>query len=131
MRRSISYQYNKQKPKRSPQTNSQALNSKGFDGYFRVSFRIIPLIALKSMHPDWVTVQGNGLDTEGLVFHYKNTIASGTLLELKIMHPKITSTVNCIGKVIRVSKPRNSSLFCVTAEFIKISEQDKETIRIF
>lgn len=127
---SISYQYNNRKPPKSPpKTNSKAIDSKSFNGHFRVVFRIIPLIILNSMHADWITVQANGLDTEGLVFPYKEDIALGTLLELKIMLPKIRSTMNCIGKVTRTSKSRNSPLFCVAAEFIKISDEDKEIIK--
>ncbi|KAA3598841.1 MAG: hypothetical protein D8M57_12700 [Candidatus Scalindua sp. AMX11] len=128
MRRSISYTYNNLRSKNSPQTNPETVDSKRFNEPFGVTFRIIPLIALRSMHSDWVTAQGDVLDGRAFVFHYKSDIGSGTLLELKISLPRTSSTVHCIGKVIRTRKSLHSSLFCITIEFIKISERGKKMI---
>jgi hypothetical protein len=131
MRRSISYNYNKERSKNSQNGNPETVDSKRFNEPFGVTFRIIPLISLRTMHSDWIPVQGDDLGATGIVFQYKSDIEFGTLLELKITLPRTTTTVHCIGKVIRTRKPLHSSLFCITTEFIKISEQDKAIIHGF
>ncbi|MCP5003208.1 MAG: hypothetical protein GY941_04535 [Planctomycetes bacterium] len=128
---SNSNNYNSKRLESSPQINPKTIDLNWANEPFRVSFRTIPLIALSPMHFDWVMVQGIGLDRDGLEFCYEDNITSGTLLELKIMHPEATSTLHCIGKVIQSGKSCHSPLFNIASEFIKLGERGKELIQSF
>ncbi len=129
MRMSISYQYNNKRQQSSGQADFETKGSIQSNEPCKVTFRMIPLIALRTMPSDWFTAQGTGLNTDGLIFHYKNDIAIGNLLELKMILPNITSTIHSIGKVVHTIKPHNSSLFCITVKFTRISEHDKKRIQ--
>ncbi len=52
----------------------------------------------------------------------------GTLLDLRIDDIASMLTINCVGKVIRIDKPRHTSMFGTAIKFIDIGEQEKEII---
>ncbi len=37
-------------------------------------------------------------------------------------------TINCVGKVIRIEKPKSTSMYSIAIKFIDIGEQEKELI---
>ncbi len=76
----------------------------------------------------WDSVTLHNLSARGTFFIYKKDLGIGTLLDLKIDIPESMLTINCVGKVIRIDKPRPHSMFCIAVFFIDIAEQEKEMI---
>ncbi len=62
------------------------------------------------------------------IFFYNKELEIGTLLYLKIYVLEALLIINCVGKVIRIDKPKSTSMFCITIKFIDIVEQEKEAI---
>ncbi len=77
---------------------------------------------------EWDMVALENLSAEGTFFSYKKDLGLGTLLDLKIDLSKSTSTINCVGKVIRIDKPWSTSMFGIAIKFTEIGEQEREMI---
>jgi hypothetical protein len=77
---------------------------------------------------EWDLVALENLSAEGTFFSYKKDLGIGTLLDLKIDVSKSTPTVKCVGKVIRIDKPKSTSMYGVAIKLINIGEQEKEVI---
>ncbi len=95
---------------------------------FKVSFRIIPLVAQRMVSTDWNTVTVKDFGAGGVHFNYDENLEIGALLDLKIGFPQITPAIHCIGKVIRVEESQPSSMFSIAIEFKEIDVQEKEMI---
>ena len=78
--------------------------------------------------PDWETVILRDISAGGALFFYKKDLGIGTLLDLKIYVTKDTHNINCVGKIIRIEKPKSTSMFGIAVKFIEIGEQEKELI---
>ncbi len=76
----------------------------------------------------WDSVTLHNLSAGGTFFIYKKGLGIGTLLDLKIDIPESMLTINCFGEVIRIDKPKSTSMFCIAIKFIDIGEQEKEMI---
>ncbi len=76
----------------------------------------------------WDSVTLHNLSAGGTAFFCNKDIGIGTLLHLKIDLSKSTLTINCVGKTIRIDKPRALSMFYIAVLFIGIAEQEKEII---
>ncbi len=77
---------------------------------------------------DWDLVTLHNLSAGGALFFYKKDLGIGTLLNLKINVPKSSLIIKCVGKVIRIDKPRFTSMICIAIKFIDVGEQEKEMI---
>ncbi len=75
----------------------------------------------------WDSVTLHNLSAGGTFFNYKKDLGIGTLLDLRIDIASML-TINCVGEVIRIDKPRSTSMFCTAIKFIGIGEQEKEAI---
>jgi len=82
----------------------------------------------KASHDDWNTVYARNLSTGGVSLYYIKELEIGSILELKIHIPKSTSSISCIGKVIRSEKNPKSPLNEIAISFTEIDEQKKEMI---
>ncbi len=76
----------------------------------------------------WDSVIFKELSAGGTFFSYKKDLGIGTLLDLKIEVPGSILIINCVGKVIRIDKPKSTSMYGIAIKFIDIAEQEKEMI---
>ncbi len=76
----------------------------------------------------WDSVTLHNLSVGGTFFTYKKDLGIGTLVDLKIDVPESMLTINCVGEVTRIDKPRSTSMFGTAIKFIDIGEQEKEAI---
>ncbi len=76
----------------------------------------------------WDSVTLHNLSAGGTFFTYKKDLGIGTLLDLKIDVPESMLTINCVGKVIRINKPKSTSMYSIAIKLIDIGEQEKEAI---
>ncbi len=74
----------------------------------------------------WDSVTLHNLSAGGTFFTYKKDLEIDTLLDLKIDVPESMLTINCVGKVIRIDKPRHTSMFGTAIKFTEIDEHVKE-----
>ncbi len=79
-------------------------------------------------YDDWDSVTLHNLSTGGIFFNYKKDLGLDMLLDLKIYVPNAVIVLNCIGKVIRIDKPRHTSMYGIEIKFTEIGEQEKEII---
>ncbi len=77
---------------------------------------------------DWDSVFLMNISAGGIFFYYTKDLAIGTLLDLKIYVPNAIIVINCVGKVIRIDKPRYTSMFGIAIKFTEIGELEKEII---
>jgi PilZ domain len=77
---------------------------------------------------DWDSANLLNISVGGTFFCSKKDLGIGTLLDLKIDLPKSTSTINCVGEVIRIEQFEPTSVFTNAIKFIDIGEQEKEMI---
>jgi hypothetical protein len=77
---------------------------------------------------DWDSVTLHNLSVGGTFFTYKKDLGIGTLLDLNIDVPEAILTINCVGKVIRIDKPKSTSMYSIAIKLIDIGEQEKEAI---
>ncbi len=77
---------------------------------------------------DWDSANLLNISAGGTFFCSKKDLGIGTLLDLKIDLPKSTSTINCVGKVIRTEQFEPTSVFTNAIMFVDIGEQEKEMI---
>ncbi len=77
---------------------------------------------------DWNSVTLRNLSAGGTYFNYKKDLGIGSLLDLKIDVPGFILIINCVGKVIRIDKPRSISMYSIAIKLIDIGEQEKEAI---
>ncbi len=77
---------------------------------------------------DWDSVFLMNISAGGAFFYYTKDLGIGTLLDLKIYVPNSALIINCVGKVIRIDKPRHTSMFGIAIKFTEIGEQEKEII---
>ncbi len=83
----------------------------------------------QEMRPyDWHSVFLMNISAGGIFFHNTKDLGIGTLLDLKIYMPNAVLVINCVGKVIRIDKPRHISMFGIAIKFTEIGEQEKEAI---
>ncbi len=75
---------------------------------------------------DWNSFILKNVSAEGAFFFYNKELEIGTLLYLKIYVPKAILVINCVGKVIRIDKPRHTSMFGTAIKFTEIDEHVKE-----
>ncbi len=76
----------------------------------------------------WDSVTLHNLSVGGTFFTYKKDLEIGALLDLKIDVPQSMLTINCVGKVIRINKPKSTSMYSIAIKLIDIGEKEKEAI---
>ncbi len=76
----------------------------------------------------WDSVTLHNLSARGTFVIYKKDLGIGTLLDLKIDIPESMLTINCVGKVIRIDKPKSTSMYSIAIKLVDIGEQEKEAI---
>ena len=99
---------------------------------YMVRFRTIPLAAKKMVSTDWNVGAVKNLSARGMLFDcnidYNKNLELDSLLDLKIDVSIITPTINCVGKIIRISESIPPSIFGIATEFAEIEEHEKEMI---
>ncbi len=95
---------------------------------FMARFKIRSDEAQEMWSDDWDSVFLMSISAGGTFFSYKKDLGIGTLLDLKIEVPGSILIINCVGKVIRIDKPKSTSMFGIAIKFIDIEEQEKEMI---
>ncbi len=95
---------------------------------YMARFRIGSDEAQKTESYDWDSVTLHNLSVGGTLFNYKKDLRIGSVLDLKIDVPGFILIINCVGKVIRIDKPRSTSMFGIAIKLIDIGEQEKEAI---
>ncbi len=76
----------------------------------------------------WDLVTLHNLSAGGTFFTYKKDLGIGTLLDLRIDNIESMLTINCVGKVIRIDKPKSTSMYGIAIKLVDIGEQEKESI---
>ncbi len=77
---------------------------------------------------DWDSVTLHNLSAGGTFFYHKKDLGIGSVLDLKIDVPGFILIINCVGKVIRIDKPKSTSMYSIAIKLIDIGEQEKEAI---
>ncbi len=77
---------------------------------------------------DWHSVFLMNISAGGIFFHYTKHLEIGTLLDLKIYVPNAVLVINCVGEIIRIDKPRHTSMFGIAIKLTEIDEKEKEMI---
>jgi hypothetical protein len=78
---------------------------------------------------EWNIVAVKNLCAGGIMFnYYKTNLRCGSLIDLKIDFIKSISTINCIGRVIRIKRTPYNSMFRIATEFTEIDDKDREII---
>ena len=95
---------------------------------YKARLRIKQYEGLEMESYDWDSVTLHNLSTGGIFFYYMKDLGIGTLLDLKIYVPNAIIVINCVGKVIRIDKPRHTSMFGIAIKFTEIGELEKEII---
>ncbi len=96
---------------------------------YRAKFKIRSDEAQEMRSYDWDSVILMNISAGGAAFIYNEDLGTGTLLDLKMDVFESTPTINCVGKVIRVDKTRQTStLFGIAIKFTEIGEQEKAMI---
>ena len=94
-------------------------------------FKVRSDVAQEMWSDDWDSVFLMNISAGGIFFYYTKDLGIGTLLDLKIYVPNAVLVINCVGKVIRIDKPRHhTSMFGIAIKFTEIGEQEKEIINI-
>ncbi len=63
------------------------------------------------------------------MINFKNALfPTSNHRNLKIYVPNTVLIINCVGKVIRIDKPRHTFMFGIAIKFTEIGEQEKELI---
>ncbi len=94
-------------------------------------FKVRSDVAQEMWSDDWGSVFLMNISAGGIFFYYTKDLGIGTLLDLKIYMPNAVLVINCVGKVIRIDKPRHhTSMFGIAIKFTEIGEQEKEIINI-
>ncbi len=95
-------------------------------------FQIRPDEAQEMESNDWDSVILKNISAGGTLFSYNpkhiKGLEIGTLLYLEIYMPKAIPIINCVGKIIRIKKLQDISVFCIAIKFIDIEELEKEMI---
>ncbi len=76
----------------------------------------------------WDSVFLMNLSAGGALFFYNKDLEIGTLLYLKIYVPKAILIINCVGEIIRIDKPKSTSMFGIAIKFTEIGEKEEELI---
>ncbi len=77
----------------------------------------------------WDSVILKNLSAGGGTFlTYKKDLEIGALLDLKIDVPGFILIINCVGKVVRIAKPKSTSMYGIAIKLIDIGKQEKEAI---
>ncbi len=95
---------------------------------FMVRFQTISLVPKKMVSTDWDMVPVKNLGAGGMLFDYNKNLVLDSLLDFKMDISKYAPTINCVGKVTRIDKPRHTSMFGIAIKFTEIGEQEKEMI---
>jgi hypothetical protein len=77
---------------------------------------------------DWDSVILKNVSAGGALFFYNKDLEIGTLLYLKIYVPKAILIINCVGKIIRIDKPKSTSMLGIAIKFTEIGEKEEELI---
>ncbi len=74
---------------------------------------------------NWEAVTLKNISAGGTLFNYIKNLGFNSLLDLIIDVSPSTSTINCVGKIIRIEEPKPDFLFRIATEFKEIGEQEK------
>jgi hypothetical protein len=94
---------------------------------FMARFKIRSDEAQEMWSYDWDSVFLMNISAGGTFLYYTKDLGIGTLLDLKIYVPNSVLILNCVGKVIRIDKPKSTSMYGIAIELIDIGEQESET----
>ena len=64
----------------------------------------------------------------GVLFHAKNDIAPGEMVELEINFPGYPTPVKAVSKVVRSEKDEKGGGYYVAAEFVNIEESARDYV---
>ena len=95
---------------------------------YMARFKIRSDEAQETESDDWDSVTLRNLSAGGTYFNYKKDLGIGSLLDLKIDVPGFILIINCVGKVIRIDKPKSTSMYSIAIKLIDIGEQEREAI---
>lgn len=79
---------------------------------------------------DWDTVALKNLSAGGMLFNCNKNLEVDSLLNLEIDMSESTSSINCVGKIIRIKDSELDSMFDIAIEFTEIDKQEREMINI-
>ncbi|GJQ59234.1 MAG: hypothetical protein D8M57_05145 [Candidatus Scalindua sp. AMX11] len=102
------------------------MDNRKIDMPLRITFRLIPLIAMRKIPNVWNRVTVMRVGTEGFRFSHNEHLEVGSLIDLKIDFPGIGYTTHCIGEIDRTEQFQQSSLFSITVKIREMERQDKE-----
>jgi len=76
---------------------------------YMARFRIKQYEGLEMSSTEWDMVPLRDISAGGLAFNYSKNLGFNSLLDIKI--DIFSSTINCVGKIIRIDRPQPHSMF--------------------
>jgi hypothetical protein len=95
---------------------------------FIARFRLISDGTSISGSKNWEMVTTQNLGADGVLFNYNKEMQIGSIIDMFINFPHIKTPINCTGRILRIDRGSLSPLVKVAANFIDISEDDKQEI---
>ncbi len=95
---------------------------------FMARFRAKQFEGVDAPLTSWEAVTLKDISAGGTLFNYKKNLGFNSLLDLIIDVSTSTSSINCVGKIIRIEEPKPDSVFRIATEFKEIDEQEKEKL---
>lgn len=98
--------------------------------YHRINKKFVLRVAAdgtSAIAPEWTLVTSQNLSAGGVLFTYDRALKAGTSLAFKIHFPDHRS-IDCNGKVFRVSARSEKPLVSVAASLEGLGERDRDFI---
>ncbi len=92
---------------------------------FMARFRVKQFEGTDTPLTNWEAVTLKDISVGGTLFNCKKNLGLKSLLDLIIDVSTSTSTINCVGKIIRIEESKPDSVFRIATEFKEIGEQEK------
>ncbi len=88
---------------------------------YMVRFRIKQYEGLEMSSTKWDMVPVMDISPRGLAFNYTKYLGFNSLLDFKINIS--SSTINCVGKIIRIDRPQPHSKFRIATVFSPVNPE--------
>ena len=82
---------------------------------YMARFRIKQYEGLEMSSTEWDMVPLRDISAGGLAFNYSKNLGFNSLLDIKI--DIFSSTINCVGKIIRIDRSQPHSMFRIATVF--------------
>ncbi|MDR4504163.1 MAG: hypothetical protein MRK01_05120 [Candidatus Scalindua sp.] len=80
--------------------------------------------------PEWDIVAVKNLSAGGMVFTYYKDLGIDSILHVKFGITQSMPHISCVGRIVRIEERQHLSGYCTAIEFIEISAESKEELKV-